>query len=208
MLELVNQLLELSKLESGKTKLIIGEYDFKQFCAALCGLFESLAIQKEIDFKLTMPDEPVHAYFDKDVMEKILVNLISNAFKFTPAGGEIEFSLEKNGKSDFLISVRDTGIGIDPTHVDQLFNRFLSFSDSDVQQSSGIGLSLVRELVTLHKADIQVKSTGIPFPFKGFKISCSAYVCFELCFIKQITYAECQAELFIKEIFFNCCIKH
>jgi len=158
LLELVNQLLDISKLESGKTTLQAGRFDIKQFCLTLCGLFESLAAQKGIDFGIKVPEQEISGYFDKDVIEKIVVNLLSNAFKFTPSGGEISVSVAQKGKHEVEISIRDTGIGISQEQLAHLFERFMSFSGSDIQNNSGIGLSLVKELVELHKGDIKVES--------------------------------------------------
>jgi len=169
MLELVNQLLELSKLESGRTELKVGNYDLKKFSNAICGLFDSLAAQKEIKFDRIIPDEEITGYFDKDILDKILVNLLSNAFKFTPLGGEIHFVLSKDPDGGISISIKDSGIGISRENVKNLFDRFMSFSNSDLQNSSGIGLSLVHELVLLHKGKIEVDSeVGLGSNFKVF----------------------------------------
>ncbi|MBK9257835.1 MAG: response regulator [Saprospiraceae bacterium] len=158
LLALVNQLLDLSKLESGKAKLKVAYYDLKIFCKAIGGLFESLATQKEIDFIIDLPEEEIKGYFDKDVMEKIIVNLLSNAFKFTPNEGRIQLKLQKSSQQLVSISVSDTGKGISENNLEKLFDRFMSFSGSDVQSSSGLGLSFVRELSKLHKGEIKVES--------------------------------------------------
>lgn len=189
MLELINQLLDLSKLESGKTTLKVSKYNLKQFCVTLCGLFESFAIQKELEFEVQVPHQDIFGYFDKDVLEKILVNLISNAFKFTSPGGKISFILAAINEGDIEISVRDTGIGISRDNMENLFNRFMSFTDSEVQKSSGIGLSLVQELVTLHKGTILVESeigTGSVFTIR-FPISKGMYKGFEIQEPKHLT---------------------
>jgi signal transduction histidine kinase/DNA-binding response OmpR family regulator len=158
MLELVNQLLELSKLESGSEKLNPGLYDVKVFCRTLCGMFESIANQKDIEFSALFPEEDIVGYFDKNILEKILVNLLSNAFKYTPSGGYIRCTVVKKTEDEIEISIKDTGIGISKENIGKLFNRFMSFSSSDLQNSSGIGLSIVRELVDLHKGKIEVDS--------------------------------------------------
>lgn len=158
LLELVNQLLDLSKLESGKAKLNVELHDLKKFCTAICGLFDSLASYHGIEMKLDFPKEDMNLWFDKDIVEKILVNLLSNAFKFTPSGGEVQVKLTRKSEGELEIAVRDTGIGIPKENMENLFDRFLSFSGSDLQSSSGIGLSLVHELVQLHKGHIEVQS--------------------------------------------------
>lgn len=158
MLGLVNQLLDISKLETGHTLLNVGYYDLKKFCLMIFGLFESLCKQNELEYTIILPEVDIKGYFDKDVLEKILVNLISNAFKFTPAGGSIELTLSCHEEGNVEISVKDSGIGISKENIDLLFDRFRSFSHSTLQSGSGIGLSLVYELVQLHKGKINVQS--------------------------------------------------
>ncbi|MBK6364350.1 MAG: hypothetical protein IPF52_12985 [Saprospiraceae bacterium] len=102
-------------------------YDVKVFCRTLCGMFESIANQKDIEFTSLFPDEDVVGYFDKNILEKILVNLLSNAFKFTPSGGIIRCTLVKKTEDEIEISIKDTGIGISKENVGKLFNRFISF---------------------------------------------------------------------------------
>lgn len=157
LLELVNQLLDLSKLESGKLKLEPSPGDLGQFVGAIAGSFESLAVRKEILFAVKIPRENPRSYFDKDKFEKILVNLIANAFKFTSEGDSIavEMALEAGNAR---ISVKDSGIGIPASQLPRLFERFTQSSPSDVQAGSGLGLALVKELVQLHKGEITVES--------------------------------------------------
>lgn len=158
MLELVNQLLDISKLETGNTSLKVGLYDLKKFCVTIGGLFESLSKQNDIEYQLILPERDIIGFFDKDVLEKILVNLLSNAFKFTPAGGSIAFILRHLENGNIELSVKDSGIGISKENVELLFDRFKSFSHSTLQSGSGIGLSLVQELVKLHKGKINLQS--------------------------------------------------
>lgn len=158
LLELVNQLLELSKLEGGKESLKIGKYDLKQFCLGVAGMFESIGHQKGIPFTIDVPKDELMGYFDRDKLYKILTNLLSNAFKFTSSGDTIQFTLTNSSPYAVCISVRDTGIGISKENQSKLFERFMSFAGSDIQKSSGIGLSLVKELVQLHKGTIEVES--------------------------------------------------
>lgn len=158
LLELVNQLLDLSKLESGKERLTIGKYDIKKFCLAVGAMFESLGHQKNIQFNINVPENETIGYFDRDKMHKIIANLLSNAFKFTPSGGIVQLSLTLGEPELACISVKDTGMGISLDNQAVLFERFMSFSGSEIQKSSGIGLSLVKELVQLHKGTIHVHS--------------------------------------------------
>ncbi len=154
LLDLVNQLLELSKLESGKMNLLASKGDLAQAVSAVAQSFESLADKKAIDFRITVPQAPVIGYFDRDKVEKIVTNLVSNAFKFTPEHGRINVLVAP----DASITVQDTGIGIPAAHMPHLFERFHHAAASDVQRGSGLGLALAKELTELHGGSIQVHS--------------------------------------------------
>lgn len=157
LLELVNQLLDLSKLESGKLQLQVSEGDLRQLVNAMAGSFESLAVRQQIDLKLLMPETPLSGFFDRDKIEKILGNLLSNAFKFTGEGGRILVSLKATGPQA-EIRVTDTGPGIPADHLPHLFERFYYTTQSEVQSGSGLGLALTKELVDLHLGTIEVDS--------------------------------------------------
>lgn len=157
LLGLVNQLLDLSKLESGKMKRRASEGDLAQFIRALAGTFESLAHRKQIDFRIQLPAQPLPCFFDRDMVEKILVNLLSNAFKFTEEGGQVTLKLEPLGDEVKLV-VQDTGIGIPESQLQGIFDRFTKRKLSEVQAGSGIGLALVKELAELHGGSIEVQS--------------------------------------------------
>jgi CheY-like chemotaxis protein len=156
LLELVNQLLDLSQLESGKMKLQLTKGDLAAFVRGIAHSFESLANQKNIEFVISAPSFPP-GYFDRDKIEKIITNILSNAFKFTPENGRIELNVtdEKN-----LVKIRviDNGIGITADYQKHLFERFSTSTYSQIQQGSGIGLALTKELVTVHKGSISVIS--------------------------------------------------
>lgn len=157
LLDLVNQLLDLSKLESGKLKLQVTEGDLAGFLRATAHAFDSLAVRNQLDYQVLVQDEPLRCYFDSDKMGKILNNLLSNAFKFTPEGKKISVSLEPSA-DHVLILIRDEGIGIPAEQIPHLFERFTKFATSDLQPGSGIGLELTKELVALHKGTIEVDS--------------------------------------------------
>ncbi len=184
LLQLVNQLLDLSKLESGKMKLETEAGDLSAFVRAIAYSFESLAVRKFIDYRVLTPPMVFTGSFDRDKLEKILTNLLSNAFKFTPENGKIELELkvpetsqEQTGLVE--IAVRDTGIGIPASQLPFLFDRFYSSIPAQPNQKTehqymagtGIGLALTRELVRLHKGQIGVESTegqGTQFSFTFF----------------------------------------
>ncbi|HRF41480.1 MAG TPA: ATP-binding protein, partial [Saprospiraceae bacterium] len=116
--------------------------------------FESLADKKLIQLQITLPESPVSGFFDRDKVEKIVANLVSNAFKFTPDNGRIHISVAP----DASIAVQDTGIGIPAEQIPHLFERFYHSSSSDIQSGSGLGLALTKELAELHGGGIEVES--------------------------------------------------
>ncbi|MEZ4958545.1 MAG: tetratricopeptide repeat protein [Saprospiraceae bacterium] len=157
LLNLVNQLLDLSKLESGKLHLSASEGDLGRFVGAVVGSFESLAVRQQVDLKIDTPGLPATCFFDRDKVEKILVNLVSNAFKFTSEGGKVKVAITM-ADDTATITVEDTGIGIPAGQLPHLFERFTKSSPSEVQAGSGIGLALTKELVELHGGTLAVKS--------------------------------------------------
>ncbi|QHT66394.1 response regulator [Rhodocytophaga rosea] len=161
--QLINQLLDLAKLESGGMKLLPLPSDFIYFLRVLISSFESLAENRNIRFELHIPSPSYEASFDKEKVETILYNLLSNAFKFTPDGGRIDFKVtlpEENSPQTVTIAISDTGPGIPPEEIDKIFNRFyqVDSSSSRAYEGSGIGLSLVKELVQLMHGTIEVQS--------------------------------------------------
>ncbi len=161
LLQLVNQMLDLSRLENGKLKLQNAPGDLHRMLRAVAGSFESLAATKQIDFKINIPAAPFFVNFDADKLEKIAANLLSNAFKFTPEEGRVIFEIstsEISGKTE--IGVSDSGIGIAAEQVTHIFERFYQVENSgaDLQPGSGIGLALTKELVELQGGKIEVQS--------------------------------------------------
>ena len=157
LLRLVNQLLDLSKLESGSMEIIPEKGDLVSFVRESAAAFDSLAKQKKIRFEIEVPLEPCESWYDHDKMEKVLFNLLSNAFHFTPEGGRITISLTTNDSSNYEICIHNTGSFIPPEQQTHIFDRFYQL-DHDSHQGTGIGLALVRELVQLHKGEISVES--------------------------------------------------
>ena len=159
LLQLVNQLLDLSRLESGSMKLQTAPEDIVPLLRGLLQSFSSYAERKKISMAFTSSAETIVVYIDRDKVQKIITNVLSNAFKFTPEGGRIEMSLAQD---PHYVNVRisDTGIGIPAQKIPRIFDRFYQVDGSHTreQEGTGIGLSLTRELVELHKGTIAVES--------------------------------------------------
>jgi len=158
-LRLVNQLLDLSKLVAGKMTLEAAEEDFIPFLSGMVHAYESLAAQKNISVKLDYPPSEFFLWFDREKMEKIFFNLLSNAFKFTPPNGSISIVLKKK-KDKAFIAISDTGQGISSQSLPHVFDRFFQggAGKNDMQEGSGIGLPLSKELVELHGGTIEIES--------------------------------------------------
>ena len=153
---LINQILNLSKIESGKMKLQASEQNIVSLVNGYVQLFESLAKQKKIDLVFKSDEKDIKLYIDKDKIEQILYNILSNAFKFTDEGGKIEVevrSQQSTAGKYVRLSVSDTGRGIPPEKLPHIFDRFYQADDSHTrdQEGTGIGLALTKELVKLHR---------------------------------------------------------
>lgn len=159
LLRLVNQLLDMSKLETGKLELSPRIGDVHQFLRVWGAAFSSHAMHRTIDYQVNVPDEPLWLSFDKDKLEIIAFNLLSNAFKFTEDGGWIHLDSEyKEGQ--LYLQVKDNGRGIDPDQLPLIFDRFYQVeADSTYEhEGTGIGLALSKELVNLMNGEIRVDS--------------------------------------------------
>ncbi|KAK9719619.1 hypothetical protein K7432_004685 [Basidiobolus ranarum] len=169
LLKLVNTLLEFSKIEAGKSMASFQQTHISQFTRELVASFESTAETLQVDFVLEIPNiiTELPVYVDQDMWEKIILNLVSNAFKFTKSGavtvglhpGVLELP---NGQAVEAIhlSVVDTGIGISKEDIKYLFNRFYCVRSAEARsyEGTGIGLALVKELVQFHSGVINVES--------------------------------------------------
>jgi signal transduction histidine kinase/DNA-binding response OmpR family regulator/ligand-binding sensor domain-containing protein len=168
LLKLINQLLDLAKLESGTLKVEKTDAEAYSFVRGVAGSFESMAKQKGISLVIDVPSGQQAARFDKDKVETVLINLINNAIKFTPTRGTVRVSAsveegvttaKAQGRKVLLrLSVSDTGIGIPADHQSKIFERFHQVSEAHKEVGTGIGLALVKELVTLMGGEISVKS--------------------------------------------------
>jgi signal transduction histidine kinase/DNA-binding response OmpR family regulator len=162
LLRLVNQMLDVARLEAGQLEPRIREDDLGELLRGVAEGFTPLAERRSIDFDVALPDLDLCYFFDADLMEKVFTNLLSNAFKFTNDGGTVHVSLnevegtegEANGA---VMTVRDTGSGIESADLPHIFERFYRAGDG-VSPGTGIGLSLAKELVELHGGRIEVTS--------------------------------------------------
>ncbi|MFC2092746.1 ATP-binding protein [Bacteroidota bacterium] len=156
---LVNQLLDLSKLEAGSMKLRTYKENIIPILKGLVLSFASLTERKNITLNFKSQEEVLVVFTDRDKVEKIVTNILSNAFKFTDEGGRIDVNVRSsNGKVE--ITVSDTGIGIPKEKLDKIFDRFYQTDDTHNRKAegTGIGLALTKELVELHKGEIKVES--------------------------------------------------
>ncbi|MEO9806412.1 MAG: response regulator [Reichenbachiella sp.] len=168
---LINQLLDLSKLEHGQLAMNLVPTEAFGFFRVLSASFTSLAEHSEIHFKSQIPEGECWMELDPDVVQKVCYNLLSNAFKFTPEKGEIMFKVEVESHT-LKITVSDTGIGILAEDQEKVFDRFFQSSNTG-HMGTGIGLALTKQLVNIHNGDITLlrsdeKGTtfGVQIPLK------------------------------------------
>ncbi len=163
LLKLINQLLDFRKAESGNLKLLVQEGDLVQFVNDIYEAFTEIAIEKDIKFVFIHEENNLNAWFDNDKIEKILYNLLSNAFKFTPKGKSIKIELTKTIKNDkpfAEIKVIDYGIGIAIDDLNSIFERFYQTKkeNSTIEIGSGLGLAYTKHLLEIHKGGIDIQS--------------------------------------------------
>ena len=158
MLHLMNQILDFRKIQNQKMKLLVEKKDLISLLRKSMDNFKLIAKEKNMDYRLVTPVQSVYGWVDKDKFEKIFFNLLSNAFKYTPPGKAITIKVIPKEES-VDIEVKDEGIGIVPDKQRVLFQRFESLVKQNIlQPSSGIGLSLAKEMVEMHHGSIQVSS--------------------------------------------------
>lgn len=161
MTNLINQILDFRKLQHRKMKLRVRRIELIPFIRNMMECFQSLAEAHQINFVLESETSDTILWADNEQLEKILFNLISNAFKYTPAGKTIKVKVEE-GESDIRIEVINDGSEIPENKQKLLFERFETLSVGNIwnQASTGIGLSLVKELVDMHKGSVSVRSNA------------------------------------------------
>ncbi len=158
--KLINQLLEIRQVETGNLRLRVAEDDLAHYLHSIYELFLPYAEKKQIDFVFRAKPEVIMACFDADKLEKIFYNLLSNAFKYAPREGRVEFgtSLHREGEQEWVRTiVTDSGPGIPDEHLPHIFDRFYQITGKHQSGriSTGIGLSLSRDLVEYHHGKIR-----------------------------------------------------
>ncbi len=166
LLNLVNQLLDFRKLEEQELKVSLADGEIMSFISDVVDSFHDLSESRSITFNFKVPQEKLFVRFDHDKVERILFNLLSNAFKFTLPGGTVSVNITQHptshtDKTVLELKISDTGIGIDPDRKHFIFKRFYQAGDvniGNINPGSGIGLSITKEFVEMHGGSITVES--------------------------------------------------
>ena len=153
---LIDQLLEISKMESGTVNLLLRNGGIISFLKTIVNSFESMADRNNVALNSVFPEELDKAFYDRDKLEKIVTNILSNALKYTPNNGSVTISVFYDN-SYLIIECADTGKGMDSHELKKIFERFYRVETSE-KEGSGIGLALTKEIVELHNGKISVSS--------------------------------------------------
>ena len=157
LLRVINQILDFRKVEGKQEKLAVREIDLVPFVGEIKSYFDSMGSVRAISYTFTSSMKQCTLWIDPDLLEKVLVNLLSNAFKFTPEGGSVRIELTEEEDRVF-IRVIDTGSGIQPGNLPHLFDRFYT---EDRSMGTGIGLHLVKEYIHMNGGEIHVESEPV-----------------------------------------------
>lgn len=172
LLRLIKELLDFRKIETGNLQLAAAEVDMVKFCEQVYEAFRSQATTKQITFNFRHPNVKISAFIDPSQMEKVLFNLLSNAFKYTPEKGNIDLVLVDEADK-ILIKVHDDGVGIAPEYLSEIFTNFYQIKTQSQQLSGwGIGLGLVKSIVDMHKGQITVNSKQAGENVNGYSEFC------------------------------------
>ncbi len=159
LLQLVTQLLDFRKSESGKLELHAAQSNFISFAQNIKAAFDDLANHKNIKYTFETEDEDIQLWFDKIKMKKILFNLLSNAFKYSPDNHDIFIEIATS-KNELILKITNFGEIIPREDLQHIFDRFYRFDQEGIKSGTGIGLALTKSLVELHKGKISVSSSA------------------------------------------------
>ena len=158
LLKLVSELMDFRKAETNHLRLQLAEQDLLPFLRNIFDSFRELSQSRQIKTSFSHDMQQAGLYFDREQLDKVFFNLLSNAFKFTPEGGRISMHVAQH-KNTFVVTVTDNGRGIAPEYLDRLFTNFFQVADHGFQNTGyGIGLALSRNIVELHKGTLTVES--------------------------------------------------
>ena len=167
LLDMINDILDLAKMESGKMDTRLADFQIEQIVAAQCDMARPLAEKKNIDLEHSVPGELPPMHQDQSRVQQILNNLLSNAIKFTPEGGRITVSVKEDGDGSMVMRITDTGVGIADDDKQTIFEKFRQARGGDAgaadamtreYSGTGLGLSIVKELCRLLEGEISVES--------------------------------------------------
>jgi len=160
--DLINDLLDISRMERGHVNLSFAEVDLNQLVERIAAGFTVVGQKADVAIDLVSTPEPMRVIGDLTRLEQILSNVLANAVKFTPRGGHVRVSVVPSGH-DAVIRIRDTGRGIAPGFLLYVFDKFRQENSSPKKDVGGLGLGLaiVKRLVELHQGDVQVTSEGV-----------------------------------------------
>lgn len=157
--KIINDILDISKIESGRLPLHKRVTDMNQILRNSFSFYKNMAKQKDIEFNLDIPKHKIKIYLDSDRIEQVLINLISNALKFNKEGGSLRIKLKADDEK-VVCSVEDTGMGIATSDLDKIFDKFQQFgrTHGPGEKGTGLGLSIVKKIIQMHGGRIWVKS--------------------------------------------------
>ena len=159
LLSLIDDLLTLSRIQEDGLNFVDRVVDLRKIVAAGCGVVAPTLERRDLDLSVDLPDEPIPFLGDRDMLERVVINLVSNAVKFTPEGGHVAVAVRVSPQS-VVLEVNDTGIGIPLQEQDRLFTRFFrsSLAQEQAIPGSGLGLSIAHAIVEQHGGSMSVES--------------------------------------------------
>ncbi len=165
LLQMINQLMDFRKIENAQMQLHPGNYDVIAFLKEIHKSFQPLAEKKRINFTFDSTEAELKVWFDWDKLDKVIFNLLSNAFKFTPEDGAIQIKVKKDipvvktlWEDELVIKVIDSGKGIPAKYINHIFDRFYQVEYSGSKKGTGLGLALSKEFIEMHRGKIFVES--------------------------------------------------